>query len=217
MDSNQHELQDLPKKAPPVEKMCYFVVFKYLACDGYQNGHGKGVPKTNCTDPLCKPKIESVPGFCPECITISMRDDSSSENLRKARKRRQAYNKLTSGNIEAVSTRGPKIKYDEATRRNLKTQEVDSQRADMKPEPPKRTNTSSTRRSSSSSDSGFGGYENSGRVRRPSHSYGGYSFKEFVASEMNQRELVHESKEELDRRWSPKPSSGGFRALFKRL
>ncbi|RVD83204.1 uncharacterized protein DFL_007600 [Arthrobotrys flagrans] len=219
-NTSSHGLQDLPKKAPPVEKMCYFVVFKYLACDGYQNGHGRGIPKTNCTDPLCKPKIESVPGLCPECIAVSMRGDSSIESKRKARKRRQAYNKL-SGNTETapVPKRGPRVKYNEATRRNLRAQEMDAQRADTRPVPPKRTNTSSTRKSrdSSSSGSGFGGYENCGRVRRPFQSYGGYSYKEFVVSEMNPRELVHESEEEIDRRWSPKPAAGGFRALFKRL
>ncbi|KAF3182742.1 hypothetical protein TWF225_003244 [Orbilia oligospora] len=219
-NTSSHELQDLPRKAPVAERMCYFVVFKYLACDGYQNGHGRGIPKTNCTDPLCKPRIESVPGFCPECIAVSMRDDSSIDSKRKARKRRQAYNKLNSGNTESapIPNRGPRIKYDEATRRNLKAQESDAQRADKKPAQLKRTNTSSTRRSgdSNSSGSGFGGYENCGRVRRPSQSYGGYSYKDFVVSEMKPRK-GRESEEEIDRQWSPKPATGGFRALFKRL
>ncbi|KAK6353979.1 hypothetical protein TWF730_008399 [Orbilia blumenaviensis] len=215
---SSHELQNLPtKKAPPAEKTCYFVVFKYLACDGYQNGHGKGIPKTTCTDVLCKPKIESVPGFCPECIAISMRDDSSIESKRKARKRRQAYNKLNSAAVETTLDRSPRNKYDEATRRDQKARETDTQRTEIKSVPLKRTNTSSTRRSgdSSSSDSGFGGYESSGRIRRPSHSYGGYSIKENT-TEKNRRKPVHDSDEEADRHWSPKPSSGGFKALFKR-
>ncbi|KAK6511683.1 hypothetical protein TWF481_000591 [Arthrobotrys musiformis] len=221
-NTSSHELQDLSKskKAPQVEKLCYFVVFKYLACDGYQNGHDKGIPKTNCTDPKCKPKIESIPGFCPECIAVSMRDDSSAtESKRRERKRRQAYNKL-SGNSETAPNRGSKLKHDEPTR-TPKTQEKgkDAKKTDAKPAPPKRTNTSSTRRSgdSSSLDSGFGGYESSGRVRRPSQSYGGYSYREFVVSQMSPRERSQKSEEGTDRRRSPKPASDELGALFKRV
>ncbi|KAK6335073.1 hypothetical protein TWF718_010515 [Orbilia javanica] len=221
-NTSSYELQDLPKKAPPAEKQCYFVIFKYLACDGYQNGHGRGVPKSTCTDPSCKPNFASVPGFCPECIAVSMRDDSSIDSRRKARKRRQAYNKLNSesNEIVPVPNRGPRARYEEATRRSLRTPEADPpKKTETKPTPPKRTNTSSTRKSgdSSSLGSGFGGYENCGRVRRPSQSYGGYSYKEFVISEMGARDLDHDSEEEIDRRRSPKPAASGLKALFKRL
>ncbi|KAK6541917.1 hypothetical protein TWF694_007693 [Orbilia ellipsospora] len=166
--------------------MCYFVIFKYTACEGYQNGHEKGIPQKRCKDPSCKPKVQEVPGFCPECIKISMRDDSSNDGEAKTRikqKSKQAKRFI----LPVVGRPGQRVRYDEAVRRKLQYGEMDDQRAirtEIAILTPTSGHGSGEKRRASL---GYGGYESRGQVRRPTGLCGGYAYEEGTTAR-----IIHE-------------------------
>ncbi|EPS44798.1 hypothetical protein H072_1219 [Dactylellina haptotyla CBS 200.50] len=112
--------------------------------------------------------MKEVPGFCPECIGISMRDDSGNEDTIRVRKKSGSKDKSKS--TIKITTR-QRINYDEVISTHMRADEMDNERTSM-----------SLRSEESKRSTGYGGYSSNRKVQRPLNLCGGYAYNGYATA-----------------------------------